>query len=51
MCMKFYDDSKPLYFETDTSGVGFGVALLFCFVRDVNVITDHKPLVAIFEKV
>ena len=22
----------------------------YCFVRDVNVITDHKPLVAIFEK-
>ena len=28
MCMKFYDDAKPLYLETDTSGVGLGVALL-----------------------
>ena len=26
--MKFYHDSKPLYLETDTSGVGFGAALL-----------------------
>ena len=28
MCMKFYDDGKPLYLDTDTSGVGLGVALL-----------------------
>ena len=28
MCMKFYDDTKPLYLETDTSGVGLGAALL-----------------------
>ena len=26
--MKFYDDTKPLYLETDASGVGLGVALL-----------------------
>ena len=26
--MKFYDDSKPLYLETDASGVGLGTALL-----------------------
>ena len=26
--MKFYDDTKPLYLETDTSGVGLGAALL-----------------------
>ena len=105
VCMKYYDDSKPLYLETDAFGVDFGVALLqtwegttcqkevvpdntilyplafasicltsikcrysnieremlgilhwlkkfhyYCFVRDVNVITDHKPLVAIFKK-
>ena len=25
MCMKFYDDTKPLYLETDASGVGLGV--------------------------
>ena len=28
MCMKFYDDAKPLYHETDGSGVGLGAALL-----------------------
>ena len=28
MCMKFYDDTKPLYLETDTSGIGLGAALL-----------------------
>ena len=28
MCMKFYDDTKPLYLETDASGVGLGVVLL-----------------------
>ena len=28
MCMKFYDDTVPLYLETDSSGVGLGTALL-----------------------
>ena len=28
VCMKFYDDTKPLYLETDASGVGLGGALL-----------------------
>ena len=28
MCMKFYDDTKPLYLETDASDVGLGAALL-----------------------
>ena len=28
MCMKFYNDTKPLYLETDTSRVGLGAALL-----------------------
>ena len=28
ICMKFYDDTKLLYLETDTSGVGLGAALL-----------------------
>ena len=28
MCMKFYDDTKPLSLEMDASGVGLGVALL-----------------------
>ena len=28
MCMKFYDDTKPLYLKTDASGIGLGVALL-----------------------
>ena len=28
MCMKFYDETKPLLPETDASGVGLGAALL-----------------------
>ena len=28
MCMKFYDDTKALYLETDVSGIGLGAALL-----------------------
>ena len=28
ICMKFYNDTKPLYLETDASGVGLGAALL-----------------------
>ena len=105
ICMKFYDDGKSLYLETDASRMGLGAALLqtregamcqkdtvpdntilwpiafasksltsadcrygnierevpgilhrlekfhqYCFVRDVNIITDHKPLVAIIKK-
>ena len=26
--MKFYDKTKPLYLETDASGIGLGAALL-----------------------
>ena len=105
VCMKFYDDAKPLYLETDASRVSLGVALLqlcnntvcqkgmasdniilhsiafasksltsaewrysnvecealgmlhglekfhhYCFGREVLIITDHKPLVAMFKK-
>ena len=28
MCMKFYDDTKLLYLETDASGISLGAALL-----------------------
>ena len=28
MCMKFYNDTKPVYLETDASRVGLGAALL-----------------------
>ena len=28
VCMKFFDDTKLLYLETDASGVGLGAALL-----------------------
>ena len=103
--MKFYDNTKLLYLETDASIVGLGAALLqmckgttcqkdtvpgntilhpitfankgltgaghrysnieravlgilhglekfhhYCFAREVHIITDHKPLVAIFKK-
>ena len=106
ICIKFYDDTKPLYLEIDVSGVGLGAALLqlcdntgcqrdvvpdntslrpiafasksltgaeqrysnikrealgilhglekfhhYCFGREVLVITDHKPLIAMFKKV
>ena len=27
-CKKFYDETKPLYIETDVSGVGLGAAVL-----------------------
>ena len=105
MCMKFYDNTKPLDLKTDTSGICLGAALLqtqegttcqkdtvpdntilhpiaftsknltdtecrysnierdvlgilhglkkfhhYCFVREVYVITNHKPLVSIFKK-
>ena len=105
VCMKFYDDTKPLYLETDASRVGLGAALLqtqegatcqkdtvpnntilhpiafanksltgtecrysnierealallhglkkfhhYCFMREVHIITDHKPSVSIFKK-
>ena len=28
MCMKFYDDTKPLYLKKDASGISLGAALL-----------------------
>ena len=28
MCMKFYDDTKPIYLETDTSSIGLGAAVI-----------------------
>ena len=105
LCIKFYDETKPLYIETDASGVGLGAALLqtrsntnchrdevphntilmpiacasksftetekrysnieekhwvyytalkkfphYCFMREVRIITDHRPLIAIIKK-
>ena len=104
-CMKFYDEIKPLYLETDASAVGLGAGLLqkrhgtsylrdeapdnsvlmlitfsskslsraekrysniakealgilyrlknihhYCFAREMSIITNHKPLVAIFRR-
>ena len=103
--MKFYDETKPLYLETDASGIGLGATMLktrdgitcskdaapdntilrpimfasksltsaewrysnieretlgilhslknsyhYCFTREVSIIIDDKPLVAIFKK-
>ena len=28
MCMKIYDDTKPIYLKTDVSGIGLGATLL-----------------------
>ena len=28
VCMNFYNDTKPLYLETDASGISLGAALL-----------------------
>ena len=28
VCMKFYDETKPLYLETDASGIGLSITLL-----------------------
>ena len=102
---EIYDETKPLYVETDVSGVGLGAAFLqtrsntsfhrdeapdnrilrpiafssksltraekrysyieretlgilygleklhhCCFVREISIIMDHKPLIAIFKK-
>ena len=42
MCMKFYDDTKLLYLETDASGISLGAALLQ--VRDnMNCPKDTAP--------
>ena len=41
-CMKYYDVRKPLYVETDTSGIGLGATLLQ--VRDdLNCGYDEAP--------
>ena len=56
-CKKFFDETKPLYLEMGTSGGGLGASLHslekfyhYCFARGVSIITDHKPLEAIFKK-
>ena len=42
MCMKFYDDTKPLYLRTDVSGVGLGAALLQLW-DNTNCLKDAAP--------
>ena len=42
MCMKFYDDTKPLYLETDASSISLGAVLLK--LRDnMNCPKDTAP--------
>ena len=52
VCMQIYDASRPLYLETQVSGVSHGVETFhhYCFARGVCLITDHKSLVAIISK-
>ena len=45
--MKFYDETKPLYLETNASGIGLGTALLQ--IRDGaacprNIVPDNTIL-------
>ena len=41
MCIKIYDDTKPLYLDTNDSGVGLGAALL----QTQEGATCHKDIV------
>ena len=40
--MKYYNDRKPVYLETDASGVGLGKALLW-MRDDLNFGYDEMP--------
>ena len=42
MCMKFYEDTKPLYLETDASGINLGAALLQ-LRNNINCPKDTAP--------
>ena len=42
VCMKFYDASKPLYLQTDASGVGLGAGLLQ-MQQGMNCTYDEVP--------
>ena len=47
ICMKFYNDTKPLYLETDASRVGLGAALLQlhkCTTCQKDVVPDNTIL-------
>ena len=39
VCMKFYDETKPLYLVTDASGIGLGTTLLQ--IRDCTTCPKH----------
>ena len=41
-CMRFYDETKPLYLETDTSAVGLGAGLLQA-KSSTSCPTDEAP--------
>ena len=42
MCMRFYNNNKPLYLKTDASGIGLGAALLQ--LRDNTSCQPHMAL-------
>ena len=50
MCMKFYDETKQLYIETDASGVALGAALLQT-KSNTNCLRDKVPDNSIFRPI
>ena len=45
VCMKFYNETKPLYIERDASGVGLRVVLLQQEVIQTVTETKHQTIV------
>ena len=43
ICMKFYDDTKPFYLETDASGVGFATVVQQHNMPKGQGVRKHNP--------